>query len=139
MYGILFREVVAYQNKADRLAAESKPSDFVRNYHASKLQLGAAESARLIEVSRLCVQQIQVIDQKAAAIIQEVKSQYRLSPGVPVPPPPADLAELQSQRTAVLLAAADSLAAAFGPDRFASFEGLVRQHVGSGLRAQWAH
>jgi hypothetical protein len=136
MYRILFREIAAYQNQADQLAAQSQPDGFVRNYHRQVLQLSSEQAAQLIQIALSCVPQIQAIDDQASAIIAAVKNQYGRSPGVAVPPPPPALQQLEAQRTAVVLSAADSVAAAFGPTEFASFESLVRQHVGSGFQAK---
>jgi hypothetical protein len=92
----------------------------------------------LIPIARSCTQQIQAIDDQAAAIIQAVKKQHknaaRNSPNATVPPPPPELADLEARRTAVVLAAADKVATAFGSAQFSYFESLVRLYVGSGFK-----
>ena len=139
MYRILFREVAAYQAEADRLAALSKPNAFVRDYHQTLFQLSPANAARLKQVALPCAQQIQALDQQAETILKAVKSKYkgvpRGSPDAMVPPPPQELMDLEAQRTAVVLAAANSLTTAFGPGQFVYFESLVRRHVGAGFKA----
>ncbi len=93
----------------------------------------------MIQIALPCVQQVQAIDQQAAAIINAVKSQYKNVPkgatASLVPPPPPQLATLEAQRTSVVLAAADSIASAFGPAQFAYFESVVRRYIGSNLVA----
>ena len=139
MYRVLFREIAAYRNAADQLAAQSKPDAFIRNYHEKVLELSAAQATQLIQIAMPCVQRIQAIDSQASAIIQAVKTQHknapRNSPNAVVPPPPQELAALEAQRATVILAAADSIAAAFGPAQFAYFENLVRRYVGSSFKA----
>ncbi len=134
MYRILFNEIAAFQNEAVQLAAQGKRNAFVLNYHQNQLQLNAAQAAQLVQVAVPCAREIKGLDAQARAIVQAVKRQYRLSPKKAVPPLPPALAQLEAQRTAVVLAAADSLAAAFGPTEFAAFELLAQQHVGSSIR-----
>ena len=134
MYRILFNEIAAFQNEAAQLAAQGKRNAFVLNYHQNQFQLNAAQAAQLIQVALPCAQDVKALDAQARAIVQAVKKQYRLSPNKAVPPLPPALAQLEAQRTAVVLAAADSLAAAFGPTEFAAFELLAQQHVGSSIR-----
>jgi hypothetical protein len=139
IYRTLFREIAAYQAEADRLAAQSKPDAFVRHYHESVLQLSAAQFAQVKNVALGCVQQIQAIDLRAKEIIDTTKNQFKnvpkTSPKAIVPPPPQELAELEVQRSAIVLAAADTIATALGPAQFSYFENLTRRHVGSGLKA----
>jgi len=136
---ILFREIAAYQDEADRLAAQAKPDGFLRNYHQKVFELSPALAAQLIPLARSCAQQIRALDAQAAAIVQAVKNQHknvpRNSPNAMVPPAPPELANLETKRTAIILAAADQVATAFGPAQFAYFETLARQHVGSGFNA----
>ncbi len=139
MYRILFREIAAYQAQASQLASQLKPNAFVANYHQKVLELTPLQAAQLINVALPCARQIQLIDQQAAAIIDGVKKQYKNMPrgaaSSLVPPPPPQLSALEAQRTSVILAAADLIAAAFGPAQFAYFESLVRLHVGSNFKA----
>ena len=134
IYRMLFREIAAYQNEADQLAAQSKPDAFVRNYHQQVLQLTSDQAAQLIPIALACAQQIQSFDAQASAIINVIKQQYRRSPGILVPPPPTQLQQLEGQRSAAAIASADSIAVASGPEAFASFEALVQQHIGAGLK-----
>lgn len=104
------------------------------NYHQNALQLSPLQAAQLINVAVPCVQQIEAVDQQAAAIIDAVKKRYKGLPKGPnsmVPPPPPQLATLEAQRTALILAAADTLASEYGPAQFAYFENTVRLFVGS--------
>lgn len=133
MYRILFRQVAAFQAQASQLAAQFKPSAFVADYHQNALQL-SPQATQLINVAVPCVQQMKAIDQQAAAIIDAVKKQYKGQPKGPnsmVPLPPPQLSALEAQRTALILAAADTLASEYGPAQFAYFENTVRLYVGS--------
>ena len=138
MYRILFREVVAAQMAADRAAAESRSDAALRGYHRTKLELTPTQDSQLKQIASACVQQLMVLDNKAAAIIDGAKKLHqgaaRDSADARVPPPPPELAALEEQRTALVLSAADSLATAFGPAQFAYFETLVRRHVGSSFK-----
>ena len=131
LYRLLFNEIAAFQNQASQLAAQGKPNAFILNYHRSQFQLSSTQADQLVQIALPCAQQIKALDDQARAIIGPVKKQYGLSPHVAVPPPPPALADLEAQRTAVVLAAADSIAAAFGPTQFAPFELLVQKHFGS--------
>ena len=139
MYRILFREIVAYQDMADQMAAQSKDAAFLRNYHQNTLELSTAMTAQLIQIVRPCVTQVRAIDAQANAVIRATKAQHKGappgSPNATTPPPPPELALLEAKRSAVILAAADSIAAAFGPAQFAYFETLVRRHVGSSFKS----
>ncbi len=142
MYRVLFREIAAYQAQADRLAAQSKPDGFVRNYHQQLLQLTPDKFSQVKEIILPCVQQMQAVDVQARTLIDAVKSQHRGaakgSPNAMVPPPPPELADLEAKRTALILAAADAIAAALGPSQFAYFESLARRHLGSSFQVSTA-
>jgi hypothetical protein len=131
LYRLLFREIAAFQNQAAQLAAQGKSNTFVSTYHQNQFHLDASQAAELIQIALSCAQQIQALDDQARLIVQQVKKQYGMSPNVAVPPPPPALAELEALRTSIVLAAADSIASAFGPVEFASFEPLVQKHFGS--------
>ena len=131
LYRLLVREVAAFQGHAAQLDAQGKASNFVSRYHQTLFHLDDLQAAQLIEIVIPCAQQVKALDDQASTIIQHAKANYGKLHGVPVPPPPAALADLEARRTAVVLAAADSIAAAFGPAEFASFELLVQKHFGS--------
>jgi non-ribosomal peptide synthetase component F len=133
-YRILFREIAAYQGIAAQLAAQSKPNAFVLNYLTQALQLTSTQADQLNSIALPCAQQIQVIDRQAAAIIQAARGKYGLSEGVAVPPVPAELVQLEAQRTALILAAVSTITDAFGPSQFATFDSMVQQHIGSGYK-----
>jgi hypothetical protein len=114
LYRLLFKEVAAFQNEAAQLASQGKPSTFVSTYHQKQFQLDASQAAELIQIALPCAQQIQSLDNHARLIVQQVKKQYGKSQGAAVPPPPAALAELEALRTSIVLAAANSIASAFG-------------------------
>ncbi len=141
MYRILFRQIAAFQTQASQLAAQFKPNAFVANYRQNALQLSSLQATQLINIAVPCVQQMKVIDQQAASIIDAVKKQYKGMPKGPnsmVPPPPAQLSVLEAQRTALILAAADTLASEYGPAQFAYFENTVRLYVGSNSKVSTA-
>ncbi|HEY6340899.1 MAG TPA: hypothetical protein VIY49_05365 [Bryobacteraceae bacterium] len=141
MYRILFRQIAAFQAQANVLAAQSKPNAFVANYHQNALQLSPAQAQQLIGVAVPCAQQIKAIDQQAEAIINAVKKQYKGIPRGPnamVPPPSPQLAALEAQRTALVLAAADTLATEYGSAQFAYFENIVRLFIGSNSKVTTA-
>jgi hypothetical protein len=112
------------------------------NYHQTVLQLSPTLFAQLLQIVQPCVQQINAVNQQAAAIIQAAKSTYkgaaRGSPNAMVPPPPQALADLEAQRKSVILTAADSIATAFGPAQFAYFETVVRRYIGSNYQVSAA-
>jgi hypothetical protein len=103
----------------------------LQNYHQNLFQLSSQQAGQLVQIAQNCVQQVQGVDAQAAAIIQAARSKYAKSA---VPPPPAQLAQLQAQRSAIVLAAVNSVAAMLGPAQFTTFNGQVQSHIGSGLQ-----
>lgn len=137
IYRILFREIASYQVQADELAKQSKPNGFIRNYHRDLFQLSPPHFAKVKSIALDCVQQLQVIDGQAKAIIEAAKSKHmgapRDSPNAMVPPPPPELAILEERRKSLVLAAADSIAPEIGKGQMAYFETTARRYISSGL------
>jgi hypothetical protein len=138
MYRLLFREVALVQRRADAAVVRGKPNPLLTDFFRSRLQLTTAQDAGLKQIGLACAAQIAILDGQADAIISATRSQYknapRGSPNAMLPPLPQALVDLEAQRTALVLAAADSLAQTYGPSQFAYFESLVRRHVGSGAK-----
>ena len=129
IYGILFQQVAAFQTAADDLTRQGRPDALLRDHHRALLQLGPVQNAQLIVIAVACANGITALDRRAAIIIESSKASYAQTRGVP--PPPAELADLQAKRTEVILSAAKSLEEAFGPIQFAQFEARVRQYYNS--------
>ncbi len=111
MYWQLFKHIGTIKQKQSSLQAQGESSTLTSTY-SKELGLNAPQAQTLENQADNCLQQVQVFDQQAEAIIDEARSHYpggRLDEGAKPPPPPAQLYALQQQKNKVVLAARDSL------------------------------
>ena len=135
-YGLLFRQLVLFENQADRLSGQGKPSAFLRSHWKDHFGLSEQLHSVLLATAKICVAQVDVLDRQAATIIQAAKASFGNRPRgtvLPVGPVPPELLDLENRRREVVEAAVGQLAAAFGPAQFGLFDLAVKTTVGQQL------
>jgi hypothetical protein len=121
VYGAFFHFVVELQKEATDLENEGKKGDTLRSYIQTQSGLNDEEARELDEIAVACVEQISQQDARALTVIQKFQSQFpggKVPAGMKLPPPPAELTELQQERDQIVLAAKSQLAAELGDASF---------------------
>ncbi|MGE5487132.1 MAG: hypothetical protein ACM3ZB_04835 [bacterium] len=109
---------MALQEQAQRSEQEGRPARFLPRAFAASAGLNDSEAGVMVSVAARMRSQVQPLDDRAQAIIQAVRAKYpggRLQPGTVPPPLPAELAELQRQRNAIVEQAVRELDRELGP------------------------
>jgi len=128
IYGLLFRERALFKKKA--LEQESKGADgsFFREFHKKKLKLADDQTAAFDRVADDANREVTKLDKKARKLIDDIRAKHPggvVKQGEVLPPPPAELTELENQRADVLLQAREQLRAALGDEEFQRLEVLL--------------
>ncbi len=135
-YGLLFRQLVRFENQADRLTEQGKPAAFLRSHWKNRFALPEPLYSVLLTTAKSCVAEVAVLDGQAATIIQAAKANVRNRPRgtlTTVGPVPPELLDLANRRREVVEAAVGRLTAAFGPAQFGLFDFAVKTTVGQQL------
>ncbi len=126
-YRHLFHFVVAAQAKSAAVNARGASADLLADSVMASAHLNAAQMQTLTAVAAECERQTAALDAQAKPIIDA----YRASipnggpPPAELPPIPAELANLQKQRDATILAGRDALRSALGDAEFNRFQNFV--------------
>jgi hypothetical protein len=137
-YGLLFRLMMRFENRADSLSRQGKVADSLRSHWRDQLGLPESQYGTLLATARTCVAEVDELDSRAAAIIQATKERYRGQPrgaDSRVGPLPQELIDLENRRKEVVLAALAQLKASLGAEQFMLFDGAVRRSVGQAWSA----
>ena len=134
VYSRLFREVVNFEAKADRLAAQGRSDAAVRHHHQIWLGLATEQEAELKQVAADWARQNASLDVQASSARSTLQRLRRESSGA-VPSQEVGLAAIAAQEVALAQSARDSLASAFGLGRFAYFESVLRRYASTAVQS----
>lgn len=138
LYGLLFRERAHFKKRAQEQESKGGNGAFFREFHKKKLELTDAETAALDRVADEANREVTRLDKQARKIIDDARAQHPkglIKEGESLPTPPAELAELEKQRTAALLQAREQLRAALGDAEFQRMEALLLKDAAERMKA----
>ena len=128
VYSRLFREVVNFGAKADRLEAQGRSDASVRHHHQIWLRLTAGQEAELKQVAADWARQNASLDVQASAARSTLQRLRRESSSAVVASQERGLAAIAAQQVALAQSQRGALAKAFGPGAFAYFESVLRRY-----------
>ncbi|MEJ7575906.1 MAG: hypothetical protein WKF74_02755 [Pyrinomonadaceae bacterium] len=137
IYGILFREIAAFKEKAKKREEERMSATFLREHHKKKFKLDDQKDKELERVALQADSEANKIDKEAKKVIGDIRARHpdgAIRPGERLPLPPSQLGTLQRQRNQVVLDAREQLRQAFGEVEFQRFDEAVRQDIVSKLK-----
>lgn len=142
LYSALFHHVADVMQQADETQRQGKDASALRSMFQAKANLSEAQARVLDTVATVCVREVALQDARAHQIINAFKTRFppgRLPAGVKLPPPPAELRQMQEDRDAMILRARDRLRVALGEDEFQRFDEFVTKRVASGIEPVALH
>jgi len=132
-YRHLFRYVTAIEKQAEEAERKGKDATSYRTHFKRMANLGDYHARMLDEIAVQYMDEVQVVDARARALVEAYRAQY---PGGKVPhgerpaAPPAELKQLREQRDAITLRHRDNLHNVFGDDEFDRFNNeFVKRHI----------
>jgi hypothetical protein len=138
-YLILFRRLASSPSQ-NQIREPSEPRVERPNYRVMfqrSANLSDEEARALNQIADNCMQKVTELDKRAREIIaaHRAENQSRnVARGDPLPPPPAELSQLQQDRNNVILQAVEQIRIAFGDTEFNRFDEYVKSN-GDGKRA----
>ena len=137
-YFILFRRLVTSpaQNQTSEQAERRGARPNYRAMFQRNAHLSDEEARALNQIADDCMQKITELDKRARQIIAGYRTDNRsrnVAPGDPLPPPPAELSQLQQERNNLIVAAVEQIRIAFGDTEFKRFDEYVKND-GNGKR-----
>ncbi len=131
VYWHVFHDVAQLNRMADNAAREGKDRSSLRTLVARRAGLNDDAQA-LKRIALQCESDVAAVDAKAQVIILRFRAQFPygiVTQGMPLPPPPPELRDLQRQRDSIILAARDSLRAALGEEAFLKLDSFMKRQV----------
>ena len=121
---------------------QGKDTTALRSFFQRKANLSEFQARILNTVAAECVRQVAVQDARAQQIISSFRLRFppgKLPRGIKLPPPPAELQQMQEERDAMILRARDRLRVALGDDEFQRFDEFVTRQVASAIQPVALH
>jgi hypothetical protein len=137
-YLILFRRLAGSPSQ-NQTSEQSEPRVARPNYRVMfqrNAHLSDEEARALNQIADDCLQKVKELDKRAREISAAYRAENRsrnVAPGDPLPPPPAELSQLQQDRNNIILAAVEQIRIAFGDTEFKRFDEYVKND-GNGKR-----
>lgn len=132
IYGILFREISAFEKKAKKREEDGEAANFLRKHHKEKFKLKDKEAKDLKQIALKTDAEVEAVDVQAKVVIAEVRARNPegvIRPGEHVPSPPLRLRRLQEQRDGIVIAGREQLRSKMGDAAFQRFDEDVRQEI----------
>ncbi len=132
VYGLLFREMGAFQKKAKEKAKKGEDGSSLRDYHKRQAHLNDQQAEVLDKIAADCESEVAKLDEKAKKITDEDRARHpggKIEEGEALPAPPEELTALEDRRTATIIKAGEQLRAAFGEAEFQRFDEFVRRDI----------
>jgi hypothetical protein len=143
-YSILFQQLSELKTTDVRNESLGTPTSFRNSFYENRLGLASSKWATLDGIVADCSAQIQPLNQRASELITQYRSQFpngelkKPQPGIqpegkfpktyePLPPPPAELSQLQAQKNQIILNAKERIRLALGEADFAKFDTAVNE------------
>jgi hypothetical protein len=130
-YLILFRRLTSPQSQ-NQTSEQPEPRVARPNYRVMfqrNANLSDEEARALNQIADDCLQRVKELDKRAREISAAYRTENRsrnVAPGDPLPPPPAELSQLQQDRNNVILAAVEQIRIAFGDTEFKRLDEYVK-------------
>ena len=132
IYFVLFKHLVGLKEEADKEASAGlAPVDYIGLY-AIQADLTQSQSQILFQTAQKCMEAIDPIDLRAKAIIDNAREKFpkgEVQSPEDIPPPPAELAQLQAERGNTILHYRDALKESLGEAKFVEFDQFARQKI----------
>lgn len=128
-YEFLFRRSVFFRGRA---ASAGKPQSLDPTL-GREAGLRDEHIGVLDEIAAACLQEVKAQDEKARVLINSYRARYparTLPQGQSLPPPPPELEAMQRERDAILLRGRDHLREALGESGFTRFSEFVMRRFG---------
>ncbi len=136
-YMFLFNHHEFNLQKAAELDRQSKNGAGYRSMEKRLAGLTDQEAVVLDQVTADCERELEKQDERAREVINAFRARFppgRLPEGVLLPPPPAELTQMQEERNAIILRARDRLHEAFGDESFKRLDSFVKSQVASDVQ-----
>lgn len=125
-YELLFRNLARLQRRIDDLNKAGDLGRHLRTSVCSRMALDDQSCAATLDASVRVVAQLANLDRRAQSIILEVRERHKQrAPGTVLPPPPAELVQLQSERERIVNQTAVGLNARLSPSAATTFRAFV--------------
>jgi len=137
VYGALFHHVVEVKQQADQAQSSGEDASSLRSFFQRQMDLSQEHARKLDEIASECVIEVAKQDAKAKEVIRAFKTQYppgEVKASKTLPPPPAELQQMQEERNAIILRARDRLATALGDKTFQNVDRYITNRVAPAIR-----
>lgn len=148
-YWVLFQEVQSLKEKDAEFRSQGETSEFKSSFYSERLGLEASQFSAVDSAAIECLTNLQPIDQRAREIVDQYRSAYpggelkkktttsssKNVSGFPdalyerLPPPPAELTQLQNQKNQIILNAKQKIKQSLGQNEFSEFDTLVQKNA----------
>jgi hypothetical protein len=132
VYWHVFHDVAQLNRMADNAAREGNDQPSLRTLVARRARLNDNDAQTLKRIALQCESDVAALDAKAQVIILRFRAQFPYgiaTQGMPLPPPPPELRDLQRQRDSIILSARDSLRAALGEEAFLKLDSFMKRQT----------
>jgi hypothetical protein len=139
----LYWHFLVYQNHLDRLAAQrrrqGKDGSWLRNYYQKKLDFTDSEFQAVREAGLRLAGELQQIDSRVQAVIQEARARQprKLTSPEQLPPVPPELVQLGQQRESVIETEAANLRKALSPESAAKLDAFLQNVFAPNVKVQF--
>ncbi len=134
-FASFFRATVRLDKRAQELEGAGKTSKGLRGGFASTLGLSESAYDTIVSVARKVEQKVAPLDARAKEIIGRVQAEYAgKTRKAGVPPPPAELAQLQNQRDIIVSEGIAELQLMLGDKSFSTLKTYLGKRMGSQAR-----
>jgi len=138
---VLYEQFVRYQNHLDRVAAnavlQGKDGSDFRNHFQQKVGFTDAQFALVRTAAQQLETDLNAQDAKARVVINAFRQAHQgATPPATVPPPPAELAQLQAQRDQMVNDEIAILKTALGSTAAAKLDDVIQKEMGPNVKYQ---
>lgn len=137
IYGVLFREIAAFNKKAAEKEKKGEDASDLRRYHKKRARLSDQQGLILDRIADETNRETSKLDARAKKIIEADRARRpggQLKPGEALPAPPDELKNLSQQRKKLILQAREKLRLELGDVEFQRFDQFVQQDIGSRIK-----
>lgn len=137
LYESIFRLEKRNQVNKRKQVRDGTPEDDPKSLFKKRFDLTDEEDKALRQIAEEFNQNVQPIDARAREITDALRQQYQNGKATEqseLPPPPAELAELQERRNAIVLEHRDKLKASVGTEGFGSIDEKVKSEFAENFR-----
>jgi hypothetical protein len=134
VYRHLFHHAHVMNQEAQKaeLRGNVQAASSLRSFYKHEAELNDEQARIFDQVAAECEREVNEQDRRAQIIIKKFRAQFpggRVPDGEPLPPPSPELAQMQTERNAIILRARDRLHEALGEEEFSRFQRFVKVRV----------